>query len=77
MSDVRVGGDTTPKHFLQHSHDCEDEDNKAPSAMASTAPASDAAVTVCDTPTVAEVAAFEDPSSRQTPPSSPHVGKER
>ena len=76
MSDVRVGGDTTPKHSLHQSHD-EEEDNKAPSAMASTAPASDAAVTVCDTPTVAEVAAFEDPSSRQTPPSSPHVGKER
>ena len=80
VSDVRVGGDTTPKHSQQQqqSHDGEDEESKTSSAAVFAAPTSSldsTAVTL--TSEMPTEAASEDPSSKLTPPSSPHVGKER
>ena len=79
VSDVRVGGDTTSKHSQQqqHSHDGEDEETRTSSSAHAALPSSteNTAVSVAsDAPTEA---ACEEPASRLTPPSSPHVGKER
>lgn len=79
VSDVRVGGDTTPKHSQQQqqqSHDGDDEETKTSAAAApsSSETAGAGTTAISEIPTEA---ASEDPSSRLTPPSSPHVGKER
>ena len=79
VSDVRVGGDTTSKHSQQqqqHSHDGEDEETRTSFAHAALPSSTEntAVSAASDAPTEA---ACEEPASRLTPPSSPHVGKER
>ena len=80
VSDVRVGGDSTSKHSQQQqqqSHDGEDEESKTSATAFAGAPSSSETAAVAATSEMTAEAASEDPSSRLTPPSSPHVGKER
>ena len=76
VSDVRVGGDNTSKHSQQqqHSHDGEDEETRTSSVALPSSTENTAVSAASDAPTEA---ACEEPASRLTPPSSPHVGKER